>query len=71
MPIVPVPTFEAMALQLAAILSNGSEFVIANKVNMEEIYYAKFKINLNNYIFVENLQIVNWLKTHLLSAMWI
>jgi tRNA threonylcarbamoyladenosine biosynthesis protein TsaB len=59
LPITPVPTFEAMALQLAAILPDGSEFLIANKVNMEEIYYAKFKINLNNYIFVENLQIIN------------
>jgi len=58
LPIIPVPTFEAMALQLTGILPNGSEFIIANKVNMEEIYYAKFKINSNNYIFVENLNIV-------------
>ncbi len=59
LPIIPVPTYEAMALQLSSILPAGSEFIIANKVNMEEIYYAKFKINLNNYIFVENLRIIN------------
>ncbi len=59
LPVVPVPTFEAMALQLTAELPDGSEFVIANKVNMEEIYFAKFKINSNNYIFVNNLQIIN------------
>ena len=59
LPIIPVPTYEAMALQLSSILPAGSEFIIANKVNMEEIYFAKFKINLNNYIFVENLRIIN------------
>ena len=26
---------------------------------MEELYFAKFKIKGNNYIFVENLQIIN------------
>jgi tRNA threonylcarbamoyladenosine biosynthesis protein TsaB len=59
LPVVPVPTFEAMALQLSAALPVDSEFVIANKVNMEEIYFAKFKINSNNYIFVDNLQIIS------------
>ncbi len=59
LPVISVPTFEAMALQLSFFLPSGTEFIIANKVNMEEIYYAKFKINLNNYIFVEKLRIIN------------
>ena len=55
----PVPTFEALALQLSHILPDESEFIIANKVNVEEVYYARFHIKSNNYIFVENLKIIN------------
>jgi tRNA threonylcarbamoyladenosine biosynthesis protein TsaB len=58
LPIVPVPTFEALALQLSNQLNDGTEFVIANKVNSEEIYFAKFKVKANNYIFTQDLQIV-------------
>ena len=55
----PVPTFEALALQLSHILPDESEFIIANKVNVEEVYYARFHIKSNNYIFAEKLQIIN------------
>lgn len=58
LPIIPVPTFEALALQLSYSLSKGTEFIIANKVNMEEIYYAKFRIIANNYIFIDDLTIL-------------
>ena len=57
--VCPVPTFEALALQLSHILSDGSEFIIANKVNVEEVYYARFHIKSNNYIFAEKLKIIN------------
>lgn len=60
LPIIPVPTFEAIALELSSILPNGSEFIIANKVNVEEVYYAKFQIKSNSYIFVEKVRIVNF-----------
>ncbi|MHB1686051.1 MAG: tRNA (adenosine(37)-N6)-threonylcarbamoyltransferase complex dimerization subunit type 1 TsaB [Ignavibacteriaceae bacterium] len=58
LPIVPVPTFEAMALQFSSYLNDESEFIIANKVNVEEVYFAKFQIKANSYIFVENLAIL-------------
>lgn len=58
LPIIAVPTFEAFAFQLAHILKDGTEFVIANKVNSDEIYYAKFQVKSNNYIFARNLQII-------------
>ncbi|MDR3626416.1 MAG: tRNA (adenosine(37)-N6)-threonylcarbamoyltransferase complex dimerization subunit type 1 TsaB [Ignavibacteriaceae bacterium] len=73
LPIIPVPTFEALALQIAAHLPDKTEFIIANKVNMEEVYYAKFKTvsNLldrsNNYIFAENLKIINLSELDILS----
>jgi tRNA threonylcarbamoyladenosine biosynthesis protein TsaB len=58
LPITAVPTFEAMALQISESLSDGSEFIIANKVNSEEIYYARFKVNVNKAIFVEELKVI-------------
>jgi len=65
LPIIPVPTFEALAFQIASLLPEETTFIIANKVNMEEIYCAKFQIKsnlldrFNNYIFVEKLKIIN------------
>jgi tRNA threonylcarbamoyladenosine biosynthesis protein TsaB len=56
--VCPVPTFEVLALQLSHALCDGSEFIIANKVNVEEVYYARFHIKSNNYIFTEKLQII-------------
>jgi len=58
LPIIPVPTFEALAFQLSNQLNDGTEFAIANKVNSEEIYFAKFKVRANNYIFARVLEIV-------------
>jgi tRNA threonylcarbamoyladenosine biosynthesis protein TsaB len=59
LPIIPVPTFEAMVFQLLHFLPPDSEFIIANKVNADELYYAKFQIKANNFIFAEDLQIIN------------
>ncbi len=59
LPIVPVPTFEALALQISKYLNDEEVFSVANNVNVEELYFAKFKIKGNSYIFVENLQILN------------
>ncbi|MEJ2494924.1 MAG: tRNA (adenosine(37)-N6)-threonylcarbamoyltransferase complex dimerization subunit type 1 TsaB [Ignavibacteriaceae bacterium] len=61
-PIYIVPTFEALAYQLSFELENGSTFIIANKVNKDEVYYAKFQIKSNNYIFVEDLTILTNIK---------
>lgn len=57
-PIIPVPTFEALALQITNYLPDTSEFFIANKVGRDEVYLAKFQIMANNYIFKEELKIV-------------
>lgn len=57
-PIIPVPTFEALALQISSILSEGSTFIISNKVGRDEVSFAKFQITGNNYIFKEELKIL-------------
>jgi tRNA threonylcarbamoyladenosine biosynthesis protein TsaB len=56
-PMVIVPTFEALAYQLSFLLSEET-LIIANKVNKDEVYYSKFKITSNSYIFVEELAIL-------------
>lgn len=51
LPIIPVPTMDAFAFGLLPYLSEGNQFVIANNVNRDEIYFAKYKKN-NNKIHV-------------------
>lgn len=60
-PLIPVPTFEALALQIVKNLPENTIFAIANKVNIDEVYFAKFQIKANNYIFVENLKILSYI----------
>lgn len=57
-PIIPVPTFEALALQVCQFLPDNSFFIICNKVGRDELYFAKFQIKSNNYIFMEELKII-------------
>ena len=59
-PIIKVPTFEALALEISDYLPENSIFAIANRVNTEEVYYARFQIKSNSYIFVENLKILKF-----------
>lgn len=59
LPIIPVPTYEAFAFQLAHIKNISDKFIISNKVNKEEVYYAKFQIKGNSHIFVEDLTILS------------
>ncbi|NWF51151.1 MAG: tRNA (adenosine(37)-N6)-threonylcarbamoyltransferase complex dimerization subunit type 1 TsaB [Ignavibacteriaceae bacterium] len=57
--IIPVPTFNAIAFQVSEILPVNTQFVIANKVNKDELYFAKFKIIPEGFIFTEELKIIN------------
>lgn len=59
LPIIPIPTYEALAFQLTSILKENEEFVISNKVNRDEVYFSRFQMKGNNYIFVEDLTILN------------
>jgi tRNA threonylcarbamoyladenosine biosynthesis protein TsaB len=59
LPLIPVPTFEALSLQICSYLPEGEEFGIANKVNIEEVYFAKLKKTSQGYVFIENLQVIS------------
>jgi len=58
LPIIPVPTYEALAFQLTTVLKENDEFIISNKVNKDEVFFSKFQIKGNNYIFAEDLTIL-------------
>lgn len=57
-PIIPVPTFEALALQVSKYLPEDSSFIIANKVGKDEVYFGRFYLKSNNPIFQEELKIM-------------
>jgi len=59
LPIIKVPTYEALAFQLSSIMNENDEIIISNKVNKDEVYFSKFQIRGNNYIFVEDLTILH------------
>ena len=58
LPIISVPTYEALAFQLTTVLKENDEFIISNKVNKDEVFFSKFQIKGNNYIFAEELTIL-------------
>ncbi|MBT8386564.1 MAG: tRNA (adenosine(37)-N6)-threonylcarbamoyltransferase complex dimerization subunit type 1 TsaB [Ignavibacteria bacterium] len=57
-PIIPVPTFEALAYQLSQILPKDTHFAIVNRANKDEAYFAKFTITSDSYIFADKLDIL-------------
>ena len=58
LPLIKVPTYEALALQLTPLIDENDKFIISNKVNKDEVYFSKFQIRGNNHIFVEDLTIL-------------
>ena len=59
LPIVQVPTFEALAYQLWNYVPLNRKFAIANTVNRDELYFAKFLKEEDGYKLIERLQIIN------------
>lgn len=58
LPIVPVPTFSAYAMQLAEYLSEGEEFGIVGNASLEEVYYAEFKKKNNKVEAISELKLI-------------
>ncbi len=53
-----VPTFDAFAYSLAGILAEGSEFVIARNVNVDELYCSRYAVAGGSYKTVTPLDII-------------
>lgn len=59
-PIIPVPTFEALALQISNYLSKSTEFTICNSVNRDELYKSDFiSDGENNYKIKNDLELIS------------
>ncbi len=58
LPIISVPGFEAMALDISRFLMEGEEFVICNKVNITELYYARFAKSDKYFRIVDELKLI-------------
>ncbi|PIQ07964.1 MAG: tRNA (adenosine(37)-N6)-threonylcarbamoyltransferase complex dimerization subunit type 1 TsaB [Ignavibacteriales bacterium CG18_big_fil_WC_8_21_14_2_50_31_20] len=64
--IIPVPTFDALAMQLSAVLPNNTNFIIANNANINEIYFAKYKSNNKKYELITETCLIDKSKYALL-----
>jgi tRNA threonylcarbamoyladenosine biosynthesis protein TsaB len=58
-PIIPVPTYEALALQISSEIKNIEKFVVANSVNMDELYAAEYKTQNDRYELLEDVHLIN------------
>lgn len=58
LPIIPVPTFEAIALESLKYIKDDKPVVIAIKVNNDEVYFNSFKINQNSFIFESEIKLI-------------
>ncbi|MCK9279091.1 MAG: tRNA (adenosine(37)-N6)-threonylcarbamoyltransferase complex dimerization subunit type 1 TsaB [Melioribacteraceae bacterium] len=57
-PLVPVPTFHAMALYISNFLNEGEQFFIITKANLGEYYSAKFISKSNSYEILNEVTII-------------
>lgn len=58
LPVVAVPTFEALALQISSIMPEGTKFSIANKANLDEVYFGKFEAVEKGFKKVSEIKII-------------
>jgi tRNA threonylcarbamoyladenosine biosynthesis protein TsaB len=66
-PIIPVPTFDALAFQLSSILPNGTNFSIVNNANINEVYFAQFKTIDSKYKVIAETKLVDKSELKLLT----
>lgn len=58
LPIIPVPTFEALSLEISTFLIDGTTFSIINNANIDECYFAKYKIENNNILTIVDTKLI-------------
>ncbi|PID59523.1 MAG: tRNA (adenosine(37)-N6)-threonylcarbamoyltransferase complex dimerization subunit type 1 TsaB [Ignavibacteriae bacterium] len=55
LPIIPIPTFEALALEISSFLPDSQTFCIINNANSEECYFSKYETEGNTFkTLIEN-----------------
>ena len=59
LPIIPVPTINAFALQISEYLSDDTVFNIAIMANMDDVYFSKYSKCGTEIKTIEDLKLVN------------
>lgn len=57
-PVILVPTFEAIAYKFSKCLPNDSLFGIIKKASKDEVYFAQYKVKDKNSILVQPLSLI-------------
>ncbi len=57
-PLVPVPNFDALALQISNYLKPNDRFIIANKANMNELYVGNYQVTENFFERIDEVSLV-------------
>ncbi len=58
-PIIPVPTFDALAFQISLALPDNTKFTIVNNANINEIYFAEYKSTKDGYEVVSTSKLLD------------
>jgi tRNA threonylcarbamoyladenosine biosynthesis protein TsaB len=59
LPIVPVPTFDALSFEVLSYLQNETTFCIINKANVEECYFAKYIVKNGKHSALMDSQLIS------------
>jgi len=57
-PLVPVPNFDALALQISNYLNPNDKFIVANKANMSELYVGNYQATENYFERIGEVNLV-------------
>jgi len=58
LPIVPVPTFNALALQVSDYLKANTNFVIIRNASVEDFYYALLKYDGSKFTIINDVNVI-------------
>lgn len=59
LPIVPVPSFDAAALELSSKIENSRKFVILKSASIDDVYFASYVSYNNSYKKIEEVSLIN------------
>ena len=59
LPMVPVPNFDALALQISSYLEKDGTFFVINKANITESYVGRYQVTENYFKQIEEVKLVS------------
>ncbi|NOX64772.1 MAG: tRNA (adenosine(37)-N6)-threonylcarbamoyltransferase complex dimerization subunit type 1 TsaB [Chlorobi bacterium] len=59
LPLIPVPNFNALALQISSYLELNEKFIVANKANITELYVSQYQVTEHYFKQIEEVKLVN------------